>query len=235
MPTATTIFYTYLMPKFPIHSQGNWNYWQSTIPGDTSATLWTKTHPYRDLPRVLDPPSGWLQNANDPPWTTTFPQALNPNNYPSYLAPRFMSLRAQRSVRMLLEKPKISFEEMITKKFSSRIELADRVLDDLIAATRKNGTEIGQKAADVLSSWDRQAEANSKGAVLFVVWVRSMPPNQLFATNWNENSPLDTPKGLANPSKAVQVLEAAATTVKLLYGSLGCSLRARWQDYVMVK
>jgi len=206
--------------QVPIHSQGNWNYWQGTIPGDTSATLWTKTHSYSDLPRVLDPLSGWLQNANDPPWTTTFPQVLNPNNYPSYLAPRLMSFRAQRSARMLLEKPKISFEEMIANKFSSRLELADRILDDLIAAARNNGTEIGRQAADVLSSWDRQTEANSKGAVLFAVWARSMPPTQLFATPWNENSPLDTPKGLANPIKAVQVLEAAATRVNLLYGTL---------------
>jgi acyl-homoserine-lactone acylase len=60
--------------QVPIHSQGNWNYWRGIVPGDTSTTLWTKTHPYRDLPRVLDPPSGWLQNTNDPPWTTTFPK-----------------------------------------------------------------------------------------------------------------------------------------------------------------
>ena len=48
------------------------------IPGTSSATLWTSTHPYDDLPRVVDPPSGWLQNANDPPWTTTFPAAIDP-------------------------------------------------------------------------------------------------------------------------------------------------------------
>jgi acyl-homoserine-lactone acylase len=118
--------------QVPIHSQGDWNYWQGIVPGDTSATLWTKTHPYQDLPRVLDPPSGWLQNANDPPWTTTFPQTLNPKDYPSYMAPRFMDLRAQRSVQMLQEKPKISFDDMIADKFSSRMALADRVLDDLI-------------------------------------------------------------------------------------------------------
>ncbi|MGB5962942.1 MAG: acylase [Coleofasciculaceae cyanobacterium] len=206
--------------QVPIHSQGNWNYWQGSIPGDTSATLWTKTHPYRDLPRVLDPPSGWLQNANDPPWTTAFPQLLNSNNYPLYIAPHSMSFRAQRSVRMLLEKPKISFEEMIANKFSSRLEIADRILDDLIAAARQNGNEIGLQAANVLSKWDRQAEANSKGAVLFAMWVKSMPSTQLFATPWQENSPLNTPKGLADTIKAVQVLEAAATTVKLLYGTL---------------
>ena len=206
--------------QVPIHSQGDWNYWQGIVPGDTSATLWTKTHPYQDLPRVLDPPSGWLQNANDPPWTTTFPQVLNPKDYPSYMAPRLMDLRAQRSVQMLQEKPKISFDDMIADKFSSRMALADRVLDDLIPAARQLGSEVGRQAADVLSTWDRQADAKSRGAVLFAVWARSMQSSQLFATPWNENSPLNTPTGLANPADAVKVLEAAATTVKLLYGAL---------------
>jgi len=206
--------------QVPIHSKGDWNYWQSVVPGDTSATLWTKTHPYGDLPRVLDPPSGWLQNANEPPWTSTFPPALNPNDYPSYMAPRFMNLRSQRSVRMLMEKSKISFEEMIADKFSSRMELADRILDDLIPAARRVGGELAPQAADVLEAWDRKADANSRGAVLFALWARSMPDGNWFATPWNENSPLTTPDGLANPEDAVKVLETAATTVKLLYGAL---------------
>jgi len=206
--------------QVPIHSQGNWNYWRGIVPGDTSTTLWTKTHPYRDLPRVLDPRSGWLQNTNDPPWTTTFPQALNPNNYPSYMAPRFMDLRSQRSVRMLREKEKISFDDMIADKFSSRMELADRILDELISATRQQESELGRQAADVLSAWDRKADANSRGAVLFAIWARSMQRSKLFASPWNENSPLTTPNGLADPVNAVKVLEASAVTVKLLYGAL---------------
>ncbi len=206
--------------QVPIHSKGDWNYWQGIVPGDTSATLWTQTRPYRDLPRVLDPPSGWLQNANDPPWTTTFPQALNPKNYPPDIAPRFMHFRAQRSARMLMEKKKISYEEMIADKFSSHMELADRILDDLIPAARRLGGELGNQAADVLEAWDRKADANSRGAVLFAVWARMMPESNWFATRWNENSALTTPDGLADAAGAVKVLEAAATTVRLLYGTL---------------
>lgn len=206
--------------QVPIHSQGDWKYWQGIIPGDTSSTLWTKTHPYKDLPRVVDPPSGWVQNANDPPWTTTFPQVLNPKDYPTYIAPQFMSFRAQRSVRMLREKEKISFEEMIADKFSSRMELADRILDDLIPAARKLGNEIGREAADVLSSWNRQADADSQGAVLFAVWARTVTLSHIFAKPWDANSPLNTPDGLADTASVVKSLETAAITVKLLYGSL---------------
>ena len=51
----------------PEHSQGHFVYWNKPVPGDTSATLWSKVHRYEDLPRVLDPPSGFVQNANDSP------------------------------------------------------------------------------------------------------------------------------------------------------------------------
>ena len=72
----------------PVRKEGDFKYWQGIIPGDTSKTLWTKFHPYQDLPKVIDPPSGWLQNANDSPWTTTFPTAIKADNYPAYIAPR---------------------------------------------------------------------------------------------------------------------------------------------------
>ena len=52
--------------QVPIRKKGDFKYWSGTIPGNTSETLWTTNHPYGDLPRVVDPPSGWLQNTNDP-------------------------------------------------------------------------------------------------------------------------------------------------------------------------
>jgi acyl-homoserine-lactone acylase len=211
--------------QVPVRRQGDFEYWEGIIPGDTSKTLWTKIHPYRDLPKVIDPPSGWLQNANDPPWTATFPLALNPNNYPAYIAPRdFMNFRSQRSVKMLDEDKQISFQEMIEYKYSTRMELADRILDDLIPAVRKDGNELARQAANVLESWDRQANPDSRGAVLFAAWYEAMHEDidneSAFCTPWNENSPRTTADGLANPQKAVAALEAAAENVQKAYETL---------------
>lgn len=207
--------------QVPVRSQGDFEYWSGIIPGDTSTTLWTETHPYRDLPRVLDPTSGWLQNANDPPWTTTFPPAIDPDNYPPYMAPRGpMDLRAQNSARMLAEDEQISFEEMVEYKHSTHMELAERLLDDLIAAAQKQGGEIARRAADVLNNWDRQADADSRGAVLFSFWALEVDFSNLFATPWNKDFPLTTPDGLADPASAVAALEAAAAKVEATYNAL---------------
>jgi acyl-homoserine-lactone acylase len=207
--------------QVPIRQKGDFEYWQGLIPGDTSKTLWTKTHPYEDLPRVIDPKSGWLQNTNDPPWTTTSPQVLNPDSYPSYMAPRGpIYFRAQRSVRMLAEHDKISLAEMISNKQSTRMELADRLLDDLIPAIRNYKSELANRCADVLSAWDRQANADSRGAVLFASWADAIDLDSVFSKPWSENSPFTTPDGLANPQSAVTTLLTVAAKVEKAYGSL---------------
>ncbi|WP_333114097.1 MULTISPECIES: acylase [unclassified Microcoleus] len=206
--------------QVPIRKNGDFKYWSDTIPGNTSETLWTKNHPYADLPRVVDPPSGWLQNTNDPPWTTTFPSPIAPDNYPAYMAPRGpMDLRSQRSAKMLLEDAKISFDELMQYKHSTQVELADRLLDDLIPVARQ-GSEKARRAAEVLATWNRKVDADSRGAVLFAFWKQAMDADKLFAKPWSEDAPLTTPDGLANPAEAVRVLEATATKVEATYGAL---------------
>lgn len=207
--------------QVPVRSQGDFKYWAGVIPGDTSETLWTATHPYEDLPRVVDPPSGWLQNANDPPWSTTFPRAISSSDYPAYMAPAGrMGFRAQRSAKMLMQDPKVSFQELSRYKHSTEVELADRLLDDLIPAARRYGNPLARQAADVLARWDRKTEANSRGAVLFALWAEEVDFAQLFATPWNPDSPMTTPDGLANPAQAVAALETAASKVQSAYKSL---------------
>lgn len=206
----------------PVRPAGDWN-WSGIVPGQTSATLWSETHAYDELPRVVDPASGWLQNANDPPWTTTFPRALDPHDYPSYLAPRFMHFRAQRSARMLAEDEKISYDELLEYKHSTRSELADRILDEAVEAARASGSERARAAADVLEAWDREMDADSRGGTLFVAFYEELTkrsPASFFSVPWDPAKPLETPDGLADPQIAVEALDAAAAALQERFGSL---------------
>jgi acyl-homoserine-lactone acylase len=210
----------------PVRRRGDWSYWQGIVPGDTSATLWTSTYAYHSLPRVLNPPSGWLQNANDPPWTTTYPYAIDAAYYPAYMAPRRpLSARAQRSARMLHESPRLTFERMVELKHSTRMETADHLVQDLVAATRALGDSSARAAADVLERWDRHADADSRGAVLYAAAFRTLqrqrwPTGSLYEIPWTPRAPFTTPDGLANPRMAVNVLSQAAQQVTALHGSL---------------
>jgi acyl-homoserine-lactone acylase len=207
--------------QVPVRDRGDFDYWQSMIPGDASANLWHKYHPYPDLPRVVDPASGWLQNTNDPPWTTTFPRVLNPEDYPSYMAPReTMDFRTQRSVKILSQDRKISLKELIKYKYSTRMEVSDRLLDDLIPLAQKQGNLRVRRAAKVLKAWDRHANAQSRGAVLFRLWYREMDFPDAFAVAGTEKAALTTPDGLKEPQVALKALDTAAAKVESMYGKL---------------
>jgi acyl-homoserine-lactone acylase len=205
----------------PERPEGDWD-WAGVVPGDRSETLWTETHPYDELPRVVDPPSGWLQNANDPPWTTTFPAALDPGAFPTYMAPRFMHFRAQQSALLLRDDDSITFEELVTYKHSTRLRLAERLLDDLAAAVEAHGSERARRALEVLAAWDRTAEAESRGGVLFAAFYHRLADGgkDPFAVPWSESDPLTTPDGLADPAAAAAALDAAAEEVERDHGAL---------------
>lgn len=209
----------------PVRSKGDWNYWADLVPGDTSATLWDRTHPYEDLPRVLDPPSGWVQNSNSPPWTYTLP-SLDPNAFPPYLAPRWLNPREQSALRMLLEHGRFSFDDLVEASCSTRSELAFHLVSDLVLAA-EGGSDLLREAAAVLAGWDQTYDADSRGAALFALWLAEMMPlnsgiaiNDLVKTPWNPGQLLDTPSGLADETAAVAGLERAAATLRALTGTL---------------
>ena len=204
------------VPKRPL---GDWNYWRGIIPGNTEATLWTETHSYEDLPKVIDPLQGWVQNANDPPWTCTFPVMLNPDSYPSYMAPQGMGFRPQRSVRMIDRDSRVTFDELKQYKLSTHMELADRILDDLERAVKKYGNSQSKKAFELLSQWDRNADSESRGAVLFAAWAFEMGSG-MYRQTWNSKRPRETPDGLKDPKQAVRVLKEVAEKIITDYGSL---------------
>ncbi len=226
------IFYLFngLVPK---RSSGDWAYWDRVIPGGKSADVWTEVHDYADLPKVKNPTGGWLQNANDPPWTCTIPMTLNPKDYPSYMAPINMSFRPQRSARMLIEDESITFDDLVDYKNSTRLEFADRILDDLFAAVDASDSEKAKQAKKVLESWDREANADSKGMLIFYNWARKFNVwnDSNYAVKWTIAKPENTPDGLADPKAAVLLLEQAATELEAKYGSL----ETPWGDYYRIK
>jgi acyl-homoserine-lactone acylase len=170
---------------------------------------------------LANPPLGWLQNANDPPWTTTVPLVLDPAKYPAYMAPRGMAFRPQRSARLLAETGKLSFEELVRRKHDTRMELADRLLDDLTAAVLAHGDDDAKAALRVLQGWDRTADAESRGGVLFAAWWREISRRgSVFATAWDATRALETPDGLANPAAAAETLGKVARDVRGKFGTL---------------
>ncbi len=212
------IFYLF-NGNIPVRKSDDYNFWRGTIDGSRSALVWKRTHPFRDLPKVLNPPSGFIQNCNDPPWTCTSPPVLDPKNFPPYMAPQGMPLRPQHAMNMIKDNPSVTYDQLMDYKLNTGMEAADRFLDDLLAAAGHYPDSLAMQAAACLRNWDRKTEKDSRGAVLFACWwdkVRS----DLFEIPWNAKHPSTTPDGIKDQKRAVELLNLAAAEVIKKYGSL---------------
>jgi acyl-homoserine-lactone acylase len=200
------------------------------LPGQTSQSLWQGYLPYSALPRAQDPLSGWLQNANDPPWTTTIPEVLVSDQYSLAIANNGpVGFRPQRAIEMLQMRPHPWFEDLIRMKQDTHVTAADRVLPDLLLAARASDDALVRQAAAVLEAWDGNVLPTSRGAVLFYEWFKEMhlgewgadgASQNRFAIQWRADHPADTPSGLADPALGVIALRTAAKRVLERYRTL---------------
>jgi acyl-homoserine-lactone acylase len=214
----------------PRRSEGDYAFWTRPVPGDSSKYLPTESLTYDELPKIIDPPSGYVQNSNQPPWDAAWPSMIDRDKYPAYISSFFPSFRSDRALRMLSAEPKTSYEMLLEEKLSTRSEMADRILPDLLQAAKDYGTPLAKQAAGVLAAWDRQTEADSRGALLFYTWSQHFLGTALatttaagqrnFAVPYSATEPLTTPRGLKDPKAAADMLDAAAQETTKLYGAL---------------
>ena len=177
------------------------------------------------LPKLLNPATGFIQNANDPPWTCTYPPVLAPAKYPAYISPQGMGLRPQRAVNMIRKDSMITVAGLIADKLNTGMEAADRFLPDLLEAAARSTDTMAFKAAAVLRDWDRTTNADSRGAVLFARWFDKLSTS-MYSRQWMPERPVETPAGLKDAGGAVDLLAKAATEVIRDYDSLNVA----WGD-----
>jgi acyl-homoserine-lactone acylase len=195
------------------------------VPALDRRLFWKGIHRLADLPSLLNPPGGYVQNANNPPWYPSVRDQIDRSRYPAYIERGDdLSLRAQFVLDELEGTPKFSVEAARRLKFTTRMLLADRTLTDLILAAGRAGAAMSEPlraGIETLSTWDRSTSAGSVGAILFErFWtLYEAQLAEPFAVPWTETEPMTTPRGLADVDVALAALERAVTEIRGQYGS----------------
>lgn len=227
------------LPHLPHPSGGD----VLATPARTMRDIWTRYVPFESLPQVLNPRGGYIHNENDSPHFTNVKGAVDTTNaFPNFEKPD-LSLRGQLALQLIGGDNKLSLEDVVRLKHSYRMLLADRVKPDLIAAVKsKEPTGDLAAAIGLLERWDNTAAPESKGATLFELWWAEYsglrPPNRTplpdekrFAKVWTAADPFNTPRGLADPVRAVEAFNWAVVETARRYGTFDVA----WGDVHRVR
>lgn len=202
---------------------GDWKKWQNIVASTSSDDLWQGYYSSEEVPTYLNPESGWIQNANDPPYTSTIPVAIKPEDYPPHMAPNAMGFRPQRSALLIKDAENLSLDEFIALKHDTKSEYFLKIKEDLRNINSMELDSLTKEALEILLSWDGAFEANSTGPVLFSMFAKELGSKGVFAEEWDFKDPLNTPRKLKDLSHVISSIKIAAEKHQGTYGSLAVS------------
>jgi len=168
------LYYVY-NALLPIRGSGNYD-WKGIVPGNTAYTMWREYFPFDELPQVVNPESGFLQNCNSTPFLATNGND-NPDKsfYPQNLGIElFQTNRALRVHETFGSDKSITQEEFYQYKFDTKYSrqsvMAVNLKKFLTEASSKD-PDIN-KALELLRNWDLDTDSSSTATHLAIRAIR---------------------------------------------------------------
>ena len=175
-----TIFYI-SNGKMPYRNSNPAYQWNSTVPGNTRATLWTTFKPLSALPQYLNPKSGYLYNTNHSPFLATAEnENLSPKLFDAYDGYELTHNNRSRRAKDLIDGlDKISYEDLKRIKFDR--QLPAKILypygyqSDSLFLVDENKYPTLAPLIMSLKKWDHRAVAESNGALIYNLAYYNIP------------------------------------------------------------
>lgn len=181
----------------------------------------------------------YVGNSNDAYWLTN-PKSLLVGPAPLGYSPLYGRTGIEQSLRtrigfrqledLLAQKSKLTLADMQALAFSNRVYAAELVLPELLPACAASTDTLLRQACNVLQAWDRRADVDSRGEVLFrEFWsTASAIPNK-WAVAFNPADPVNTPYGVAPAAMPAMLTALRGAAQKL--ETLGVPLDGRLGDW----
>ncbi len=166
-----TIFYVNNV-LMPVRNPAVGYNWKSTLPGNSSSTLWTRFRPFTAMPQYINPTSGYLFNTNHSPFLASGKSDnLNPNLFPK--EDGWETWNNNRSVRFteLMPPAKLDYESFKKIKFDKQLpaKLQYKYKIDSMFLVSASDYPDYETLINNLKSWDKNGAADSKGAAIFLL------------------------------------------------------------------
>lgn len=151
--------------------------WSTPAPGDRADLVWKGVLPFGAAPFVVDPPSGFVVNANNEPWKASSAEdSPKAEDYPDHIG-----VRARSTNRGLREQELFTADDSITEAEFIDYKMDDayspnsnlrRLINEALSDPALTGDENVAEALKLLARWDGRTNQNNRSAALAVTFGR---------------------------------------------------------------
>jgi acyl-homoserine-lactone acylase len=215
----------YLHPQFIPNRDNRFDY-TKPVDGSDSATDWKGLLPLDKAPHLFNPPTGWIFNTNDWPYSAAGPDSPKQTDFPRYMDAVGENPRGLHATRVLTGRRDFTLASLIDAAFDPYLPAFARQLPILIGDydTLPPTDPLKHKLAGpiaLLRTWDYRWGITSMPTSLAVLWGDIL---------WDKASKLDTQEGLsvydvmaekAGPQVRLNALVEATDRLEHDFGSWG--------------
>lgn len=198
------------------------------VDGSDPATDWHGLHTVDETITILNPPNGWIQNANSTPFTAAAEFSPKRDDYPVYMAPDFENFRGIHAVRVLTGVDDLTLDSLIDLAHDPYLPGFEALIGGLVDAWDMAGDAYPGLAEPmaVLGDWDLATRRDSVAMTLAHFYGNDFLARSTFPQGTSEMEMI-TSLGTDTPAEAR--LDVLADVVRMLDEDFG-SWRTPWGD-----
>lgn len=149
--------------------------WQADLPGDRSDLIWPGYIPYEEGPKLVNPQSGLIFNANNTPYSATDgPDNIAPGDHPEWMGLQTNDTNRSLRIEALTDgNSAMDRETLLAMKFDTAYaqgSKADLFVQDVLAFDWSGEPEYTDAVAH-LSAWDYRTNIENRHAALGILTI----------------------------------------------------------------
>ena len=151
--------------------------WRELIIGNSSSLVLDRYHPYEDLPKLLNPMSGYLFNTNNSPFNSTSEEYnLIEEDYPTTFSFREEeNNRSHRFMELISEYDKVSYEDFKKIKYDQKYPDSILYIGNLREIFQlESDDEYLEDILKLIKEWDRGGSYNNLGAAQWSLYYKNI-------------------------------------------------------------